>query len=241
VLAAKRGGARERERLLEAMRPSIVATARRYRRPSAVTWNELMQEGVLGLLRALERYDPQRGVPFWAYAYWWVRQAMQDVVSELSGPVVLSDRAARQLARIKAARRRLEQRLGREPTCEEVAVAVHLSKAHVVSLIGADRAPRALDEPARAHGGDTVTVGELLADPPAEDAYERVPQRVCAAQLPELMSSLTEREQGVLCERYGIGTHEHTLREVAVDFGVSAEQVRQIEQAALEKLQEAAV
>jgi RNA polymerase sigma factor (sigma-70 family) len=222
------------------MRPSIAATARRYRRPSAVTWNELMQEGVLGLLRALERYDPQRGVPFWAYAHWWVRQAMQDVVSELSGPVVLSDRAVRQLARIKAARWRLEQRLGREPSCSEVAGAVRLSPAQVESLIGADRAPRALDAPARAYGSDAVTVGELLADPPAEDAYERVPQRVCAAQLPQLMASLTEREQGVLCERFGIGTREHTLREVGVVFGVSAERVRQIEQGALEKLQAAA-
>jgi RNA polymerase primary sigma factor len=66
----------------------------------------LMQEGVVGLLRALQRYDPERGVPFWAYAAWWVRQAMQQVVSELSRPLVLSDRALRQLARVKAAQRR---------------------------------------------------------------------------------------------------------------------------------------
>src|ERR1700716_223679 len=101
VVAAKRGGMRERERMIEAFRPAIAHIARRYRRQAAVSWMELMQEGVVGLLRALERYDPQRGSRFWAYASWWVRQAMQQVVSELSGPVGLSDRAPRQPARSK--------------------------------------------------------------------------------------------------------------------------------------------
>ena len=95
MLAAKQGGAREREQLIEAFSPSIVGVARMYRNSSRVKWNELLQEGVVGLLRALERYDVELGTPFWAYAKWWVRQAMQQLVSELTGPVVLSDRALR--------------------------------------------------------------------------------------------------------------------------------------------------
>jgi RNA polymerase sigma factor (sigma-70 family) len=236
VRAAKYGGARERERLIEAFRPAIAGVAARYRRRAAITHAELLQEGVVGILRALERYDPQRGVPFWAYACWWVRQAMQEVISELSGPVVLSDRALRQLARIKNAQRRFEQRMGREPTCGELAAAVKLPPAHVASLMMADRAPRALDEPARGQRTGSVTLGELVADPPAQDEYERVTQRLCAAQLPRLLTGLSDRERTVVCERYGIGTHEHTLREVAVGIGVSAERVRQIEQASLQKL-----
>jgi RNA polymerase sigma factor (sigma-70 family) len=207
-----------------------------YRRSTIIQWNELMQEGALGLLRALERYDTELGVPFWAYASWWVRQAMQQLVSELSRPLVLSDRALRQLARIKQAGRSFEQASGREPSYGDLAAGAGLPRTQVESLICSDRTPRGLDEPAGGETGDGTTVGDLLADPPAEEAYERVPQRALAAQLPRLLEQLTERERTVICRRYGIGREEQTLRDVAVVLGVSAERVRQIEQASLEKL-----
>lgn len=241
VIAAQRGGAAEREELIEAFRPLIASIARGYRRATAIDRTELMQEGVVGLLRALERYDAGRGVPFWAYATWWVRQAMQHVVSELSRPIVLSDRALRQLARIKEAQRRLEQTHAREASYQEVAAVAGLPRAQVESLISAERRPRPLDEPANEESGDATTVGDLLADPPAEDAYERVPQQVFAAQLPRLLGYLSDRERTVICFRFGIGRREHTLREVAQRLDVSAERVRQIEQASLEKLHAAAV
>src|SRR4051794_23540607 len=99
VLAAEEGDPGARDRLIQAFWPLIGSVARIYRSSAAVDRTELMQEGVVGLLRALERFDPSRGTPFWAYASWWVRQAMQQLVSELTRPVVLSDRALRQLAR----------------------------------------------------------------------------------------------------------------------------------------------
>jgi DNA-directed RNA polymerase sigma subunit (sigma70/sigma32) len=121
ILRAKAGGPRDREELVTWFAPMIAGVARAYRRSAAVDREELMQEGVVGLLRALERYEPGRGVPFWAYAVWWVRQAMQQVVSELSRPMVLSDRALRQLARIKDAQRRFEQAHRYEPSPSELA------------------------------------------------------------------------------------------------------------------------
>jgi RNA polymerase primary sigma factor len=241
VVAAKTGGDAEREELIEAFRPLIASIARGYRRASAIGRGELMQEGVVGLLRALERYDPARGVPFWAYATWWVRQAMQQVVAELSRPIVLSDRALRQLARIKEAQRRLEQTHAKEASFSEVAALAGLPQAQVESLISAERRPRPLDAPATEDSGDAMTVGDLLADPPAEDAYDRVPHRVFARQLPRLLAYLTDRERTVICFRFGIGRREHTLREIADHLAVSAERVRQIEQASLEKLHDAAV
>jgi RNA polymerase sigma factor (sigma-70 family) len=190
----------------------------------------------VGLLRALERYDAELGIPFWSYATWWVRQAMQQLVSQMSRPLVLSDRALRQLARIKDAQRRFQQRWRREATMGELAEMVGLPRTQIESLICTERTPRGLDEPAGGEAGSGLTVGDLLADPPAEEPYARVPQRVLAEELPHLLGHLTERERTVICRRFGIGQPEETLREVAPRLGVSAERVRQIEQESLAKL-----
>jgi RNA polymerase primary sigma factor len=219
----------------------IASVARAYRRSTAVGRDELTQEGVVGLLRALERYDPDRGVPFWGYAAWWVRQAMQHVVSELSCPMVLSDRALRQLARIKEAQRRFEQARRRAATSAELSAIVGLPRSQIESLVRSERSARGLDEPAGAEARDGTTVGDLVADPPAQEAYDGVPEQVLAAELPGLLGGLTDRERTVLCRRYGLGRREQTLREVAPVLGVSSERVRQIEQESLAKLQAAAV
>ena len=100
VGAAQRCAGPERDRLVEAYLPLISSIARIYRGSERVERSELMQEGIVGLLRALDRFDPSLETPFWAYASWWVRQAMQQLMSELTRPVVLSDRASRQLAAI---------------------------------------------------------------------------------------------------------------------------------------------
>jgi RNA polymerase sigma factor (sigma-70 family) len=236
VSRAQRGGPREREALVNAYQPMIASVARAYRRSTAIDREELTQEGVVGLLRALERYEPERGVPFWGYAAWWVRQAMQQVVSELSRPMVLSDRALRQLARVKEARRRFEQAHRREATTAELSTIVGLPQSQVDKLLCTERTARGLDEPTGAEAGEGTTVGELLADPPARDAYERVPQQVLAAQVPDLLGHLSDRERTVICSRYGLGQREQTLREIAPRLGVSAERVRQIERESLAKL-----
>jgi RNA polymerase primary sigma factor len=239
VLAAQNGGAEERDQLIEAFLPLIASVARTYRNSAGIERNELMQEGVVGLLRALERFDPALGTPFWAYAAWWVRQAMQQLVSELSGPVVLSDRALRQLARIKEAERRYVQTHRREPSAAELAAETGLSPEQVESLIAAQRSARPLDEPAGGNEGAVTTLAEQVADPRAEDAYERVPRRLAAAQLPGMLAELGERERKIVHARFGLDGRERTLRELADDLGVSAERVRQIEGASLRKLQAA--
>lgn len=216
--------------------PLIAGMARGYRRASAVEREELIQEGVVGLLRALERYEPEREVPFWGYATWWVRQAMQQVVSELSRPMVLSDRALRQLARVKDAQRRFEQAQRREATSAELAAMVGLPCWQVQSLTRAERNARGLDETLGSEPGDWMSLADLIADAPAQDGYERVVERELAGRLPGLLALLTGRERRVICLRFGLGERERTLREVAPALGVSAERVRQIERDALEKL-----
>jgi RNA polymerase primary sigma factor len=240
VARARAGDAGARARLVEAMLPAIASVARTYRGAGAVQRTELLQEGVVGLLRALERYDPERGVPFWAYAAWWVRQAMQQLVAELTHPTVLSDRALRHLARLKDAHRDALHETAREPTREELARRSGLSREQVDDLLAAVTPARSLDEPLPAADGGVGTFGELLADPLAEGEYERVLDAVDGAELRALLAALSERERGVLAARYGLAGERRTLSDLAAELGVSAERVRQIERRALAKLEAAA-
>jgi RNA polymerase sigma factor (sigma-70 family) len=236
VAKAQHGNQAAREALVSAYMPLISAVALAYRAVAAVQRDELTQEGVVGLLRALERYEPERGVPFWPYAAWWVRQAMQQVVSELSRPLVLSDRALRQLARIRAAQHQFEQRQRREATTAELAAIVAIPRAQVESLLNTERAARGIDEPAGPEGSDRPAVGDQLADPSAHEAYEHVNEQLLADQVPALLECLDQREREVVCARFGLGRPERTLRDIGPDLGVSAERVRQIERESLAKL-----
>jgi RNA polymerase sigma factor (sigma-70 family) len=236
VRRAQHGVPKAREQLVESFLPLIALVAQAYRRSTAVDRAELMQEGVVGLLRALERFDPERGVPFWGYAAWWVRQAMQQLVSELSRPMVLSDRALRQLARVRDAERRYEQTRQAKASTADLAAMLDIPRSQIERLLCAAHAARGLDEPASGEPGDGRTLGDLVAHPPAEEAFARLPERLLAADVPALLAQLSERERLVLCCRYGIGRPVLRLREVAPLLGVTAERVRQIEKESLTKL-----
>jgi RNA polymerase sigma factor (sigma-70 family) len=238
VAAAQLGGP-ERDRLVESCMPLVARVARNYRGAPSIDRSELMQEGVVGLLRALERYDPTMGTPFWAYASWWVRQAMQQLVCELTGPVVLSDRAVRQLARVRDAERRWYQAHGYEPSPRELSSSTGLAQTQVESLQAAACRARGLDDGGSGDGDGRPSTLETLADPRSDSGFDRVTQQLTAAELPDMLATLTRRERDVLSARFGLGGHDaQTLREVAAGLSLSAERVRQIEQAALGKIRE---
>src|SRR4051794_9385962 len=238
VLAAQAGDTTARARLVEAFTPLIASVARVYRESPRVDRVELLQEGVVGLLRALERYEIERGVPFWAYAAFWVRQAMQQVVAELTRPMVLSDRGLRQLARLKDAHREALRETGREPVRDDLVARSGLTGDQVDGLLLVELPPRSTDEPVEE--GAVGTFGDLLVDPLAEGEYERVLDAIEIEQLLALLSALSDREREILRARYGLDGDEQSLRQIGARLGLSAERVRQLEDRALGKLAAAA-
>ncbi|MBV9196356.1 MAG: sigma-70 family RNA polymerase sigma factor, partial [Solirubrobacterales bacterium] len=186
-----------------------------------------------------ERYDPELGVPFWGYAAWWVRQAMQQLIAELTRPLVLSDRALRHLSQLKRAHGQYVAEHGREPTGNELAGRTGLSHAQVGEMLALERVPQSMEEPVSGAEGQIGAFGDLLVDPLAADAYEELLDHAEIEQIRALLGNLNERERTILRARYGLDGPEQSLRDLGERFGLSAERVRQIEQRALGKLRAA--
>lgn len=227
LVAAKDGDADAVGVLLLTFRPLIGSVARFYRQPSGIDRTELMQQGCVGLLEALHRYDPGRGTPFWPYAGWWVRAAMQQLVAELTHPIVLSDRGRRQLARIRRARTLHAAEHAAWPTVEELAGETDLAAEQIEQLLAVERPSRPIDDAAP------------LGDPTASDALEQVFAGADRDRALMFLASLDHRAKRILCARYGLDGPERTLREIADSIGLSPERVRQIEQQALGELHDA--
>jgi RNA polymerase sigma factor (sigma-70 family) len=240
VIATEAGDEAACRELVHAFLPAIGAIARRYELGAGVDRRELVQEGVVGLLRAASRYEPRLDTPFWAYASWWVRQSMQQLISEVTRPVVLSDRAQRGIARINAARRDHMQEHGTEPTGRELAAATGFAPEQVDSLLAIEMTPRALEELAASDDSGTATTGQTIPDPGAEAQYELVLDRMEVQSVRDLTTVLDDRERTVLASHYGLGGPPQTLSKIGSDLALSAERVRQIEAEALQKLRDEA-
>jgi RNA polymerase primary sigma factor len=240
VVAAERGDRAACRELVASFLPAIAHVARRFETGGRVQHGELVQEGVAGLLFAARRYDPRLRTPFWGYASFWVRKAMQELVAELTRPAALSDHAVRALARIGAARREHLRAFGREPTAAQLAAATGLSRPQVDSLLAVDRVPRSFEEPTVADESTPATFGETIADPGAEIDYEQVLDGMEIEVVRGLADELDEREREVLWRHYGLGRPPQTLTGIGAYLGLSAERIRQIEEQALSKLRAAA-
>jgi RNA polymerase primary sigma factor len=164
---------------------------------------------------------------------------MQELVAELTRPVALSDRAARELSRIRTARNEYLQREGREPTIEELRARIGLAPAQLESLLATERMPRALEDRLSANDPSGPTIGETIIDPVAEQAYEKVLDDLEIHGVLDLTNDLEERERTVIRSHYGLGQEARTLAEIGAGLGLTAERARQIEAGALAKLRQA--
>jgi RNA polymerase sigma factor (sigma-70 family) len=236
VIAAESGDTAACRRLVEAFLPEVVAVSRAFRGVTAVEQQDLVQEGVAGLLLAVQRFDPALGTPFWGYAVFWVRKAMQELVATVSGPLALSDRAARGLAAVRHAQREHLQARGTEASTDHLSVATGLSRAQVESLLAAARAPRSIEEAWQGSDGDGTRATDRFADPAAERAYEQVLDTIESRTVRGLADQLAERERSVIFAHYGLGQPPQTLGQIGSALGLTAERARQIEVAALRRL-----
>jgi len=236
---AQAGDGAAREELIRRLLPLVHSTARRYQ-TEGLEQADLLQEGIVGLLRALQRYDPARGVPFAAFATWWIRQSLQEARSDFMRPMRLPPKALRQLSQLKSEHQRLYQGERRSAKIGELADRTSIEREQAEALLTADARPRSLDDPIENTDGELGTMGDLLEDPLSAAAYEDVVDAIAGEQLRTLLSRLTEREREVVQARFGFDAPAEKLSEVGERLGVSAERVRQIEERALAKLRSAA-
>jgi RNA polymerase sigma factor (sigma-70 family) len=237
VRRAQAGDTAAREQLIERLLPLVSSLARRYR-TEGLDQTDLIQEGVVGLLRALERYDPARGVPFAAYATWWIRQSLQDARSDFIRPFRLPPKALRQLSQLKSEHQRIYQAEQRSAGIGELAERTNVELDQARALAAADARVRSLDEAIEGGEGEVGSLGDLLEDPLSADAYEQVVETLAGQQLRALLSRLTDRERDVVRARFGFDAEPQRLVDISEQLGVSAERVRQIEERALSKLRQ---
>jgi RNA polymerase primary sigma factor len=230
----KRGDKAAREQMIKANLRLVVKIARDYE-GFGLPLLDLINEGNIGLMKAVERFDPRKGAKLSTYAAWWIKQAIKRALANQTRNIRLPVHVVDKLFHLRKAEARLHDELGREPTAEELGEEIGFTAARVNQLRTAAIRPASLDAPLG--DDDSDRVADVVSDERAVTPYRNLEEKTNTTLVQELVAQLDPREQSILRFRFGLdGDDEKTLEEVGEKFGVTRERIRQIQEQALKKL-----
>jgi RNA polymerase primary sigma factor len=230
----KKGDREARDQMIKSNLRLVVKIARAYE-GIGLPLLDLISEGNIGLMRAVDRFDPHKGAKLSSYGALWIRQAITKALASQSKPIRLSTHAVDKLGKMRRTASRLEEKLGREPTDEELAAEVGTASWRVTHMRMATIRPASLD--AQIGGEGVGSYAEAVADERAESPYEKLDGHARTVMVRGIVQTLDEREQFILRLRFGLeGDSPKTLDEIGQELGLSCERVRQLQNAALKKV-----